>query len=226
MLMRRLPLVILAVLVAVLTGIGAWLLVPPIQQSTAAVLFVPSVKQPGVEGPTNPLLSLGTSVSIVASVVQIAVSNDQTMATLAENGHTGKYEVLSDLSSNAGPVLLVTVEDSSFAQAQATRDALVEQIAKALQLLQAQQRVPEDLRVNTVLLTSSVEPTAIHKTQAQVASVGAAAMLVALLLLIIELERRKQRHVELHDHQHQQQHAEPAETESETPLAWAESHRS
>lgn len=193
MLLRRLPFVIAAGAVAAIAGLATWFMVPPIQQSTAAVLFVPSVKQPGVEGPTNPLLSLGNSVSILASVVQIAVSDDRTMTLLAEAGHTGKYEVLPDLGENAGPVLLVTVEDPSFAQAQGTRDALVEQVRKTLTGLQTERKVPEDLRVTAIVLTSSPETKPIHKTQIQAAVMAVTGTSVPLLLLILYLERRSDR---------------------------------
>jgi hypothetical protein len=191
--MRRLPLVLVAGLLAALTGLGAWLVVPPTQQSTAAVLFVPSVKQPGVQGPTNPLLSLGNSVSIVASVVQIAVSDDHTMSMLADAGHTAEYEVVPDLGENAGPVLLITVEDVSFSQAQGTRDALVAEIRKNLTLLQDERHVPEDLRVSAVVLTASSEGKPIHKPQIQAALLSVAGTMVALLLIILQLERRAER---------------------------------
>lgn len=188
--MRRLPLVMVALVLAALTGFGAWLMVPPTQQSTAAVLFMPSVKQPGIAGPTNPLLSLGNSVSIVASVVQIAVSDDHTMAMLAEAGHTAAYEVVPDLGENAGPVLLITVEDPNFAQAQSTRDALVAEIKRTLTVLQDERDVPGDLRVGATLLTSSSEPKPIHKPQVQFALIAAASTLMVLLVLILGLERR------------------------------------
>lgn len=193
MLLRRLPLVIIAGVIAAVAGVGTWLMVPPTQQSTAAVLFVPSVKQPGVQGPTNPLLSLGNSVSIVASVVQIAVSDDHTVAVLADAGHTAKYEVVPDLSENAGPVLLITVEDPSFSQAEGTRDAVIAEVQRQLDVLQDERRVPSDLRVSSVVLTSSSEPKPIHKPQVQFALLATAGTLMVLLLLILDHERRAER---------------------------------
>lgn len=193
MLRRRYLWVIMAVFLACGVATGAFLGVPPTQQSSAAVLFVPSITQPGVTGPTNPLLSLGNSLAIVASVVQIAVSDDETMQKLAAAGYDATYKVVQDLSENSGPVLLITVEDVSPQQAQGTRDALVAEIGTRLKALQDERKVPQDLRVTTVLLTSSREPTLVHKMQIRLAFVVGFGTLGFALAVILVLERRSAR---------------------------------
>ena len=193
MLRKRCLWVIMALFLACSVATGAYLGVPPTQQSSAAVLFVPSIKQPGVTGPTNPLLSLGNSSAIVASVVQITVSDDETMQKLAAAGYAAKYEVVQDLSQNSGPVLLITVEDTSPQQAQGTRDAIVAEIGTRLKALQDAGSVPADLRVTTVSLTASREPKLVHKVQIQFAVVAGLGTLGAALAVILMLERRSAR---------------------------------
>lgn len=181
-----------AVLLSVFAGAGTFVVMHPDQQSQASVLLVPSVTQPGVVGPTNPLLSLGGSVAVVASVVQLAVSDDDTARTLASAGYTAKYTVLPDLTENAGPVLLITATGTSADTAQSTRDAIVTTIATRLKALQDDRKVPDDLRVSSVVLTSTSQVTTIRKVQIQLAVLVGGSLLAALLLGILLLERRAQ----------------------------------
>ena len=191
MLMRQVKLVVLAVVLGGLAGAATLILVPPVQNTSASVLFIPSLKQPGVEGATNPLLSHGGSVAIVATVIQIAVSDDATVERLTTAGHTALYAVVPNLTENAGPILLVTTQSTSAAQAQETRDAVVTAIAAALQKLQTDRQVPEDLRITTVTLTTSARPTPDHKKQIQLFVEAAGGTLAILVLLILLLERRR-----------------------------------
>ncbi len=188
---ERWGLVLVALFAGLATGLGAFLAYPPTQQSKAAVLFVPSVKQPGVEGATNPLLELGGSVGVVASVLQIAVTADETVLALDEGGHTAKYEVLPDVSENAGPVLLVTAEDTDAATAEGTRDAVVAEISNRLTELQNARNVDPDLRVSTVLLTSAPTPEIVRKKQVQVSVATGCTTTAAILLLVLIRERRR-----------------------------------
>lgn len=191
--LRRLWVWVLAsVLVAAGAGVGAAFAMPPTQQSMAQVLFVPSVKQPGVDGPTNPFLSLGGSVAVVASLIQISVSDDQTAQQLLDNGFRAEFEVVPNLNENAGPVLIVTTKDHSASMAQATLSAVVEVMQRDLKALQDDQNVAADLRVSAVVLTSTAKPLVIRKTQAQVAiaAFGGVFLLLVGLLLMVERRRR------------------------------------
>lgn len=190
--MRRLwAWVLAAVVVAVATGVGAALVVPPTQQSMAQVLFVPSVKQPGVAGPTNPFLSLGGSVAIVASLVQISVSDDQTAQQLMEGGFRADFEVTPNLNENAGPVLIITTEDVSAEMAQRTLSAVVDAVQTDLRSLQDEQSVEQDLRVRAVVLTETTEPLVLRKTQIQVAVIAAGGVLLLSIGLLLLADRRR-----------------------------------
>jgi hypothetical protein len=181
---------ILACVVALAAGAGAFLAVPPVQRTTAQVLFVPSVKQPGVDGPTNPFLSLGGSVAVVASIIQAEVSDDQTAAALAKSGHKAKYEVVPNLTENAGPVLIITTEDVDVDQSQGTMKAVIGAIKESLRTIQADQHIQSDLMVTSVVLTSS-KALPVRKAQAQVAVGASAAVLVLLVGIILLVERRQ-----------------------------------
>jgi hypothetical protein len=176
---------------ALCAGFAAFVAVPPQQRSTAQVLFVPSIKQPGVDGPTNPFLSLGGSVAIVASLVQIGVVDDETAAGLAADGHLADYEVVPNLSENAGPVLVITTEHTSAAMAQSTLQAVIDVIKEDLRNRQVEQGVRPDLLVTAVVLTSSVKPEVIRKTQIQIAAISTAAVWIVFLALILLMERRR-----------------------------------
>ncbi len=188
---RRRVLSTLAVLVALGTGALAFVAVPPTQHSTAQVLFVPSVKQPGVEGPTNPFMAMTGAVAIVASVVQAQASDDRTASELADAGHTAKYEVTPNLAENAGPILLIDVTDPSVQNSSATRDAVIARIQDDLQAIQAEQGIDTDLLVRSVVLTSSPKPVVVHKNQIKLAVLGSVAALGFLVVLILLVERRR-----------------------------------
>lgn len=190
---RRRLWVIVALITALGTASGAFVSTPPTQRSTAQVLFVPSVKQPGVDSPTNPFLSLGGSVAVVASLIQIGVSDDQTAESLARSGHTALYVVEPNLNENAGPVLIVTTESPSAANSQGTMNALIDVMKNDLRERQASQNVEPDLMVTTVVLTATEKPLVVRKTQLQI-SVGAAAAVFLLLIgFLLLVERRRGR---------------------------------
>lgn len=193
MLLRRWPLLVVAVILALLAGGGTAVAVPPTQRSVASVLFLPSLTQPGVAGQTNPLLELDSSVSIVAAVVQIGVSDDQTMAKLADAGLTAKYTVEQDARANSGPVLLVTTESVSAKISTETRDILLSEISNRLQKIQDDRVVPANLRVNDFVLSESQKPTLVHKAQIQKAVIAAGGAFVVMIVLILLLERRADR---------------------------------
>lgn len=187
---RRWLLVLVSALAAGAATWGVFQYVPPVQQSSAAVLFVPSLRQPGVEGPTNPLLELGGSVGVIASVVQIAVTDDETAQELEGRGLVAEYEVVPDLGENAGPVLLVTTEHKSREISTKTRDALVKMISDELRELQDARGVSSSLRVDTVTLTSSPQPEPVQKRRIQFATLAGGGTLTVLLLSIVLLDKR------------------------------------
>jgi hypothetical protein len=188
-LLRRWPLALVAVLLALAAGVGVYKAVPPKQESKAAILLVPSLRQPGVTGPSNPYLGLGDSLGVVATVLQASVSDDRTARRLVQAGNRATYTVAPDLAENAGPILAVTTDDTSPAMAQRTLSAVISEVQSRLRSLQQQQNVPETLMISTVVLTSSIHPLPVHKAQVEKAVIAAAVVLIALIALILLAER-------------------------------------
>lgn len=190
LLRRRLWVVVLAFALCGVAGAQVLVFVPPVQQSEASVLFVPSAKEPGVTEPTNPLLSLGGAVAIVASVVQVAVTDDQTQLKLVGSSGTASYTVVPDLGENAGPILMVTTQSTDAAASNRLRDQVVQEIQQNLASLQSSQQVSSDLRISTVVLTRSLEPTVVRKAQIQIGVVVFSVLMLACLALILLAEHR------------------------------------
>jgi hypothetical protein len=183
----------LALLVGVAVGVGAFTLVTPQQESTAQVLFVPSTTAPGVNGPTNPFLSLGGSVAITASLVRASVTDRRAAQTLYDNGAHGRYEVVPNLSQNAGPVLLVRADDQSAAMATLTLAAVLQAIKDRLLSLQVDRSVAKTLLINAVVLTASPHALPVRKAQMQVSILAGFGALAALLFIIVVCERYRSR---------------------------------
>ena len=112
-LMKRWTWVVVALILALGAGAATYKTIHPGQESKAQILLVPSLKQPGVVGSTNPFTNLGGSMGVVASVLQVAVTNDKAALRLYQQGARAKYVLEPNLAENAGPVLLVTVDDKS-----------------------------------------------------------------------------------------------------------------
>lgn len=190
---RRRVWVVVSLVIALAAGAGSFYVIPPTQQSTAQVLFIPSVKEAGVTGPTNPFLSLGGSVAIVAALVLISVSDDQTTEQIAAQGLRAKFTVTPNLAQNAGPVVIVTTEDHSSAMAQSTLKGIIQTIQDRLRQIQVNQKVDPDLMITSVVLAESAKPTLLHKTQIQVAAVAFLGTLMTFLGLILLGARRHRR---------------------------------
>lgn len=189
MLWRRRIWVAVALLLAAAAGIGAYAAIKPGQESKAQVLFLGSIKQPGVSGPTNPFVNLGNSLAITASVVQQGVTSDQTAQQLFKAGNEAAYTVEPNLAENAGPVLLVTVDDTSAAMVEKTLKGVLSAITAQLKTLQVDQHVPRDLFITAQTFTQSPHPAAVHKAQTQKAVIAFLAVLVILVATILLVER-------------------------------------
>jgi capsular polysaccharide biosynthesis protein len=190
-LLKRWVWVLLALVVAMAAGVGTFTLVTPMQESKAQVLLLPSNTEPGVDGPTNPFLSLGGSVAIVASVVQVAVTDQTSAQKLYDGGARAKYKVEPNLAENAGPVLLVTVDDKSAAMSESTMAAVVQAIKDQLLSIQNDRNVSKTLLITAVVLTQSPHPLPVRKTQTQLTILAAAGVLVILLVVLLLIERRR-----------------------------------
>jgi hypothetical protein len=178
-----------AVILALAAGAGVYKVITPQQESKAQVLLVPSINEPGVKGPSNPYLGLGTSLAIVASVLQVSLTDDKTALALEQSGNRAPYQIAPDLAENAGPILLVSTKSKSAAMTQRTLNAVLAEVTRQLRKLQLDQKVPESQLITAIVLTASAHPSPVHKTQTQPAIVASVGLLLALILLILGLDR-------------------------------------
>lgn len=184
---------LVALLLAVAAGVGAYKSIHPKQESKAQVLLVPSLTQPGVNGLTNPFMGLGGSIAVVASVVQVAVMDSTTAQHLVAQGDRASYQVAPNLGENAGPVLLVTVDDKSAEMSKRTLAGVLNAIGDTLHQLQVKRNVPSSLFISAVVLTASQHPQPVHKAQVQTAVLAMVVVLIVLITLILVAERRRRR---------------------------------
>ncbi len=126
---------------------AAVMVVPPEYSLTATVLLVPPVDTaaPGA----NPYLSLG-GLTAPTEVLARAMVNPGTEKALRDAGATGTWTVERDYLTSA-PILVVTTQDASVAQAQRTATVVLKAIPTQLQALQAAVNVSP-----SAMITSSV----------------------------------------------------------------------
>lgn len=189
-LVRRWVWVTLAIVMATGCGVGTYMAVRPVQEAQSQILFLPAKRQPGVPGLTNPFLNLGGSVAIVATAIRISVDSDSVHKEIYDAGYTGEFTIVNNLSENAGPTLIVTVEDADPEVSLSTLDAVTREIAKSLQSVQEQQGVDRDLFVRSLPLTRPIKPKVIRSTQIQLSVLVLAGSLAVLLAAILFLDNR------------------------------------
>lgn len=185
LLARRWQLVVLAAVLAVLSGVGAVLLTPPDYKSTGQVLFLPPTKQAGVDGLVNPFLALGQALSVTADIVRIGVSDTSTREGLVKQGAIEEYEVTPYLAENGGPILIVTAESSDAQASQRTVGLVVDRITADLRTIQQSASAPTGSYITATLLTETPRAEPSVKPQARAAAIAAPAVLVLLLALIV-----------------------------------------
>lgn len=189
-LVRRWVWVTLAFIIAVACAVGVFTAVRPVQEGQSQILFLPAKRQPGVPGLTNPFLNLGGSVAIVATAVRITVDSDAVHKKIYDAGYTGQFKIVNNLSENAGPTLIVTVDDADAKMSLSTLDAVTHEIASTLATVQEQQGVDRDLFVSSLPLTKPTKPNVIRKKQIQFAVLGFGGSLAVLLSGILLLDSR------------------------------------
>lgn len=198
LLLRRWPLLLLALALAVLAGEGAWVSTPLQYQSQAQVLLIPPSSQPDVKGGrVNPFLVMGRAMAMTADIIRIDVSNADTRAALVEKGALPGYEVATSLTPNGGPILLVTVTGPSGSETQRTMDLVVKQISTTLFDAQRAASAPGAFYITASQITAT--PVAVPQSKNRIvlaaAAAGGALLVLLFLIVVAELLRlRRRRH--------------------------------
>lgn len=193
-LLRRWYISVAGLLVTVGLCLTAMNLVPATYQLTAQVSLLPSLAiLQGEDQPQNPYLALG-GLDGIADLVSRSMSDSKTAEAVKQAGGEGEYKVELDTSSPA-PLLLMTVESPTPAQANKLTDLLLDRVPVNLHDLQASSNTPEKAMVKSKLLTRDEEITTVRKaqTRALVVAGGGGVVLTYLIAALVDgvLTRRR-----------------------------------
>jgi hypothetical protein len=156
---------------------------------TATVLLLPPKAAQNAEE-TNPLLLLGGLMA--PADVLISALGDPSIETRLENdGLRGTYAVTRDYSTSA-PVLLVSVEDPSLAQARATRDQLLGLVRANLAELQSSVNVAPRDQITSKVISAEGVVTVSHRSTQRALLTAVVAGLALTLGLAALVEARAQ----------------------------------
>lgn len=166
--------------------------IPPTYQVEASVLLVPA-KSPVANNPNgeNPLLGIG-GLQPTADTLARAMTDAGLQDDLFAAGATGEYTVLLDPISK-GPVLLVTVKDSSPTSALTTLNLLGREIPKVLAGLQDKLSVPSRAAVSTMVIAQDKQANLVLKDRIRLfgAIVGLGLGITFGLLVFLESRARQ-----------------------------------
>jgi hypothetical protein len=163
--------------------------VPPKYEATADVLLLP----PKTTNGANPYLLLG-GLQSAADVVSRAMMDTDTVRTVEIAAGSRKYVVEPD-HTTSGPVLLITVTESSPAVAAKVRKIVIDQVPVTLLALQAASNVQPSFRITDQLITKD-DPTAYRSSQYRAVLIAAGfgifgTLLFSALVDSFILRRRK-----------------------------------
>lgn len=188
---RRWYLIPIGIMVTLLLCLLAGHVVAARYVVAARVLLVPAT--PASDPLANPYLSLG-GLEPATSVLARTISSGDAARDLQSSGSTGTYAVGQD-PLTAGPVLLVTIEDSTSAAALKTLDVVLKQLPRTLQQLQVQVGVPATSMIKSSIISQDSQPQIARKSQVRAVLVagaaGAAGTALAAALLDGLLLRRR-----------------------------------
>jgi hypothetical protein len=190
--LRRWPLTVLALLLAVGAGVGGFLATPPSYLTKISLVMLTPAAGSKETGPVNPFLNFSDSLATTASVVSVIMTSPQFADEMARQGYTGVYSIGLDPSAQA-PVLLVTAKDAKAAESRETAKALVEQVTRVLNTQQDLAGAPEGTWIRTSPVSNSVKPERQLKSQIRSAIGGFTGVMLVTFGGLLLLERRRLR---------------------------------
>ncbi|MHB1010902.1 MAG: YveK family protein [Propionibacteriaceae bacterium] len=169
-------------LVAGLLAVGAWFVVPPSYERSASQFLLPGTGT--VPESANPFLYLN-GLTQAADVIVRAVGSRNVVHELEQSYPGVEVEVIRD-PSTAGPVILITVNARSDADAAQVIDILLKRTQTELEDLQAGYSVAPSDRISVQTITIDHQGTARQRTRL-VATVGvfAGVAILAILLAVV-----------------------------------------
>ncbi len=172
------------------TGYLGWYVVGHVgtdyQASGQMVLLLPP-EASGVTTPMNPYLNLSGGLSTVGALAAAHVMTQDAELELAKDGFTAEYDVA--LSPGTGPLLVITARDKDGAQAIATRDAVMTEIARAVATMQQDLAFPNQQVISTQQSSVSRQAEVLPGSRLRALAGTVGASLLVLLVIIFALDR-------------------------------------
>jgi hypothetical protein len=153
-------------------------------QSTASVLFLSSPIQTKEAG-GNPYQEFGDSLHVSAEAVGRAVMDDHTVQALRQQGFTSAYK-LDPAPVYADPVLQIQVEGGDRRNITSTLDALVAEIPRRLDTMQA--GLSDRARIRTRVIAVSPQPQRQPKNKVRLLVIILAAELLMCVALPVVVD--------------------------------------
>ena len=177
---RRWILTLAMLILAVASVLATLTRQPRVYQSHASVILLASRSAAKLNG-GNPYLSFSPSLTLTGDAVSRELMAPGTARDLAASGFPGTYTVAlaPDTTSTTGSVLLITVTDSSSADAQRTLQAVTSEINVKLAQLQGGVAARNRIRAATLFATPQAT-LSVSQMARPVVAVAALGLLAAL----------------------------------------------
>jgi hypothetical protein len=204
---RRWYITLPGLLFAGLLTVGAWYVVPSSYQRSASEFLVPG--SGSLPENANPFLYL-SGLSQAADVLVKAVGSDN-VASEIQRSYPGAVIQVSRDPSTAGPVILITVDARSDADAAQILDILLKRTRTELEDLQAGYSVPSSQRITVRTLTVDQQGTVRPRTRmlATGGILAASAILAIFMAVLVD---------GLANRQQPSRHADAAHDETGAPV--------
>lgn len=175
-----------------LIGAGAAFFFTPYTYSltNSYLLFSPVRDAEGAAG--NPLLELGSGVSLTADVLSAALMDGETVRKYTDAAPDLTYTVTRDAGVNA-PLMVITVEDRDLDTVRSTLSALGGEITSQLDALQASAGAPRSRWITMTVLTEDPKPVLGFENPIRNAILAFLALEIIALGIVILAERHRAR---------------------------------
>jgi len=188
---RRWYITLPGLLLAGLLAFGAWYVVPPSYQRSASEFLVPGTGS--LPENANPFLYL-SGLSQVADVLVNAVGSDN-VASEVQRSYPGAVILVRRDPSSAGPVILITADARSDADAAQILEILLKRTRTELEDLQVGYSVPSSQLITVRTLTVDQQGTVRTRTRmfATGGILAASAILAIFMAVLVDgLAKRRQ----------------------------------
>ncbi len=178
-------------------AIGVAVALPPTYAAKAQVVLLgPNI---GTDGKTtNPFLQFSPALNVTADVLVLGTQSQATLKSVVAQGGRNDYTVVAS-TANSEPIITVTGQGSTKAQAILTAGLVVKSITTDLAAQQVNQEVQSNLRVQVVKIVMPQTAARILKKSIEYGVAALVGATVMSLLLIALLDRRRRKRADALD---------------------------